>query len=155
MQSFEYANPSSLKEALSLLGSNWDDAHVLAGGTDQISLMKDYVHTPKRVVNIKNIKELHGINIEVSQKKLEEANVNLDTPITKVLKGVTLKSALTCARPFRAFPPIFWKLPPTYHPPDPSEANAETTPSPIPGKPGVGAPVERSSSAAEPVRGPM
>ena len=41
MQSFEYANPSSLKEALSLLGSNWSDAHVLAGGTDQISLMKD------------------------------------------------------------------------------------------------------------------
>lgn len=62
MQSFEYANPSTLKEALSLLGANWSDAHVLAGGTDQISLMKDYVHTPKRVVNIKNIKELHGIS---------------------------------------------------------------------------------------------
>src|SRR6202158_1135272 len=62
MQGFEYANPTTLKEALSLLGSNWDDAHVLAGGTDQISLMKDYVHTPKRVVNIKNIKELHGIS---------------------------------------------------------------------------------------------
>ena len=62
MQSFEYANPSTLSEALSLLGSNWDDAHVLAGGTDQISLMKDYVHMPKRVVNIKNIKELHGVH---------------------------------------------------------------------------------------------
>lgn len=61
MQTFEYANPTSLKEALALLGSNWSDVHVLAGGTDQISLMKDYVHTPKRVVNIKNIKELHGI----------------------------------------------------------------------------------------------
>ena len=62
MQGFEYANPATLQEALSLLGSNWDDAHVLAGGTDQISLMKDYIHTPKRVVNIKNIKELHGIS---------------------------------------------------------------------------------------------
>lgn len=62
MQTFEYANPTSLKEAVSLLGSDWSDAHVLAGGTDQISLMKDYVHTPKRVVNIKNIKELHGIS---------------------------------------------------------------------------------------------
>ncbi len=61
MQSFEYANPSTLHEAVTLLGPGWDDAHVLAGGTDQISLMKDYVHTPKRVVNIKNIKELHGI----------------------------------------------------------------------------------------------
>src|SRR5262249_20915552 len=40
------------------------------------------------------LKDLHGINIEVSQKKLEEATVTLDTPITRVLKGVTLKSAL-------------------------------------------------------------
>lgn len=62
MQGFEYANPSTLQEALSSLGSNWDDAHLLAGGTDQISLMKDYVHTPKRVVNIKNVKELHGVS---------------------------------------------------------------------------------------------
>ena len=62
MQGFEYANPATLQEALSLLGSNWDDAHVLAGGTDQISLMKDYIHTPKRVVNIKSIKELHGVS---------------------------------------------------------------------------------------------
>jgi xanthine dehydrogenase YagS FAD-binding subunit len=62
MQNFEYANPSTLNEALSLLGANWDDAHILAGGTDQISLMKDYIHTPKRVVNIKNVKELHGVS---------------------------------------------------------------------------------------------
>ncbi len=62
MQNFEYASPSTLNEALSLLGTNWDDAHVLAGGTDQISLMKDYIHTPKRVVNIKNVKELPGVS---------------------------------------------------------------------------------------------
>ncbi len=62
MQAFEYANPATLHEALPLLGSNWDDAHILAGGTDQISLMKDYVHMPKRVVNVKNIKELHGVH---------------------------------------------------------------------------------------------
>jgi xanthine dehydrogenase YagS FAD-binding subunit len=62
MQSFEYANPKTLKEATALLGSNWSDAAVLAGGTDLISLMKDYVETPKRVVNIKGIKELGGIS---------------------------------------------------------------------------------------------
>ena len=61
MQSFEYASPTSLKEALALLGSQWGEADVLAGGTDQISLMKDFLHTPKRVVNIKGIKELGGI----------------------------------------------------------------------------------------------
>src|SRR5947209_11079778 len=61
MNSFEYANPSTVQEAVGLLGAKWGQADVLAGGTDQISLMKDYLHTPKRVVNIKNIKELEGI----------------------------------------------------------------------------------------------
>jgi xanthine dehydrogenase YagS FAD-binding subunit len=62
MQAFEYANPSTLQEALGLLGSKWGETDVLAGGTDQISLMKEYLHTPTRVVNIKSIKELHGIH---------------------------------------------------------------------------------------------
>jgi xanthine dehydrogenase YagS FAD-binding subunit len=61
MQSFEYANPATLKEAFTLLGSTWEDANILAGGTDLLSLMKDYVQSPKRVVNIKSIKELGGI----------------------------------------------------------------------------------------------
>ncbi|HTR34476.1 MAG TPA: xanthine dehydrogenase family protein subunit M [Bryobacteraceae bacterium] len=62
MQPFEYASPTSLHEALALLGSEWGQADVLAGGTDQISLMKEHLHTPKRVVNIKGIKELGGIH---------------------------------------------------------------------------------------------
>jgi xanthine dehydrogenase YagS FAD-binding subunit len=61
MQAFEYASPTTLAEAFALLGSSANDAQILAGGTDQISLMKDYIHTPKRVVNIKAIRELGGI----------------------------------------------------------------------------------------------
>ena len=62
MQRFEYASPASLHEALALLGSEWGQTEVLAGGTDQISLMKEHLHAPKRVVNIKGIKELGGIH---------------------------------------------------------------------------------------------
>lgn len=61
MQAFEYAQPKSIKEATALLGSSWEDAQVLAGGTDLISLMKDYLVTPKRVVTLKSVKELGGI----------------------------------------------------------------------------------------------
>jgi len=61
MQAFEYANPASLQDALGLLSNKWGEADVLAGGTDQLSLMKEYLATPKRLVNIKNIKELGGI----------------------------------------------------------------------------------------------
>jgi xanthine dehydrogenase YagS FAD-binding subunit len=62
MQNFEYANPSTLQEATGLLSAKWGEADVLAGGTDLISCMKDHLHTPKRVVNIKGIKELEGIS---------------------------------------------------------------------------------------------
>jgi xanthine dehydrogenase YagS FAD-binding subunit len=62
MNSFEYANPATLQEALGLLGAKWGQSDVLAGGTDLLSLMKDHLHEPKRLVNIKNIKELEGVS---------------------------------------------------------------------------------------------
>ncbi len=61
MQAFEYASPRTLKEAFSLLGPQWGEVDLLAGGTDLLSLLKDYVHTPKRVVSLSGIKELRGI----------------------------------------------------------------------------------------------
>ncbi|HEV2445690.1 MAG TPA: xanthine dehydrogenase family protein subunit M [Candidatus Sulfopaludibacter sp.] len=62
MESFEYANPSTVQEAVGLLGTKWGQTDILAGGTDLVSMMKDYLATPHRVVNIKNIKELEGIS---------------------------------------------------------------------------------------------
>lgn len=61
MEAFAYANPTTLKEALASLGNSWEDAAVLAGGTDLISLMKQYVYSPRKVVNIKGLKELKGM----------------------------------------------------------------------------------------------
>ena len=37
---------------------------------------------------------MHAIPIVLNAKKLEEAGVNIDTPVTKRLKGLTLRSAL-------------------------------------------------------------
>jgi xanthine dehydrogenase YagS FAD-binding subunit len=61
MNAFEYARPATLKEAFGLLGSRWGETEILAGGTDLLSLMKNYVATPKRVVSLKSLKELHGV----------------------------------------------------------------------------------------------
>src|SRR2546426_535463 len=61
MQAFEYASPKTTEEAVKLLASDWGQTEVLAGGTDLVSLMKDYVSTPNRVVSLKDIKELRGI----------------------------------------------------------------------------------------------
>lgn len=62
MEAFAYASPATLAEATKMLGPGWNDAQVLAGGTDLLSLMKDYVVSPKTVVNIKNVKELGGVS---------------------------------------------------------------------------------------------
>ena len=54
MKAFEYANPTSEKEAVAALRIDGRIALPLAGGMDLIARMKDYVTSPDRVVNIKN-----------------------------------------------------------------------------------------------------
>ena len=62
MRPFEYVSPTSEQQALGLLGPSWDDAEILAGGTDLIALMKDEVVRPKRLVNIKRMSYLRGVS---------------------------------------------------------------------------------------------
>lgn len=66
MQKFEYASPTTKAQAVALLGNQWNAAEAIAGGSDLLSLMKDYVVTPKRVVNLKGVKELEGIRYSPS-----------------------------------------------------------------------------------------
>lgn len=87
MQPFEYANPTTLKEALALLAPQWGEADILAGGTDLLSLMKDGLHTPKRVVNIKNIKELGGISKTSSGLRIGAA-----ATVDQLLSNSTVRS---------------------------------------------------------------
>jgi xanthine dehydrogenase YagS FAD-binding subunit len=61
MQRFEYASPTTKEQAVALLGKSWGETEVLAGGTDLLSLMKDFIVTPKRLVNIKGIAELQRV----------------------------------------------------------------------------------------------
>ena len=77
MEAFEYANPTTMAEALKSLGESWNDAQVLAGGTDLLSLMKDYVVSPRRVVNLKSIQELHGVGPSAGGMRIG-ATVTLD-----------------------------------------------------------------------------
>jgi xanthine dehydrogenase YagS FAD-binding subunit len=62
MNAFEYAAPKSLKEAASLLGSAWGETEILAGGTDLVTSLKQGITTPKRVVSLRHIKDLKGID---------------------------------------------------------------------------------------------
>ncbi len=71
MKSFEYATPRTETEALGFLnehGSNGNGSHhsggaaaVLAGGNDLVSLMQRELLAPQRVVDLKNIASMSGI----------------------------------------------------------------------------------------------
>src|SRR5262245_37453484 len=62
MKSFAYAAPKNLKEATALLSDTWGKTEILAGGTDLITSLKQHLTEPERVVSLKNIKELNGID---------------------------------------------------------------------------------------------
>jgi len=61
MKSFEYAAPSTLKEATGLLSETWGESEILAGGTDLVTSLKQQITTPSRLVSLRNISELKGI----------------------------------------------------------------------------------------------
>ncbi len=61
MKSFEYVRPKDVKQAASALGTERDEAKLLAGGTDLLGEMKDYLVTPSRLVNLKSVPNLDRI----------------------------------------------------------------------------------------------
>lgn len=93
MDAFEYASPTTVEEAIGLLGSDWEDASVFAGGTDLISLLKDDIEETKRLVNIKHVGELHSIRNEKGSLRIGA--------------GVTIEQLLAASDVRKDFPTIF------------------------------------------------
>src|SRR5437870_5888959 len=61
MDNFSYSRPRTLKEATSQLGKEHGKIALIAGGTDVLGELKDYLSAPERLVYIRNVKELQGI----------------------------------------------------------------------------------------------
>jgi len=61
MPVFELYQPASVDDAIRLLDRHGADAWVLAGGLDSMDWLKDRLKKPKVVVDLSQIKELHGI----------------------------------------------------------------------------------------------
>ena len=102
MEAFGYANPKTLKEAFASLGSTWEEAMVLAGGTDLISMMKDRVMSPKLVVNIKGLAQLKGISQAAGGIRIG-SGVTLDelasNPLIRAQFPALVQAALGVASP--------------------------------------------------------
>lgn len=64
---FDYVEPASLEEAISLLKKYGDDARVLAGGTDLLPRLKQRLLNIKYLINLKKIPGLDGIEHDPKQ----------------------------------------------------------------------------------------
>ena len=64
MKSFEYVSVKDTRQASEALGAERDAAKILAGGTDLLGEMKEYIVTPARLVNIKTIPNLDRIEYD-------------------------------------------------------------------------------------------
>ena len=61
MKAFEYVAPTTVGGAVERLGEQPDASMAMAGGMDLIGLMKDYVMQPDRLVALKDVGDLRGV----------------------------------------------------------------------------------------------
>ncbi|HEX8203650.1 MAG TPA: FAD binding domain-containing protein, partial [Isosphaeraceae bacterium] len=60
MKAFDYASPATVADAVRALAGS-DSGAALSGGTDLLGRMKDYVSSPERIVYLKGVRSLAGI----------------------------------------------------------------------------------------------
>lgn len=80
MKAFEYASPRHEEEVVGLLSPEWGRSEILAGGTDLIGLMKRMIVTPDRVVNIRDVPTLSGIEVDSTG-----ATIGVTTSLEEIL----------------------------------------------------------------------
>ena len=61
MIDFEYVDARKLKDLPGLLGGEQGKNVILAGGTDLLDRLKERLVLPERVVNVKNVREMQGV----------------------------------------------------------------------------------------------
>jgi xanthine dehydrogenase YagS FAD-binding subunit len=72
MKNFTYYRPTSVEEAVSLLDRKWGTTELLAGGTDLLDLMKEYVAQPDRVVSLSGFRreDMPGVGHDTDKKAI-------------------------------------------------------------------------------------
>lgn len=71
MEKFSYINATSLEQVTSLLSdSGWGEVMLIAGGTDILGELKEYVETPKTLINLKTLPGMDAITADASGLKI-------------------------------------------------------------------------------------
>lgn len=94
---FEYHSPTSLKDALGLMGKHGDDAKVVAGGHSLIPMMKLRLAQPKHVIDLRKVPGLTGIKEDGSTIVLGAMATHWDVESSPILKAKAPVVAETAA----------------------------------------------------------
>src|SRR5262245_59087123 len=86
MNSFEYACPTDVESAVGLLGDRFGEVEILAGGTDLVTSLKQGLLAPKRLVSLKAIRSLQGIDASSGTVR-----VGAMTPLVDVHENATIR----------------------------------------------------------------
>ena len=84
-QNFDYAAPTSLKEALGLLAGG--DAKILAGGMSLIPMMKLRLASPEKLVDLSRVPGLSGITADGSTIRIGAMTTHHEIEDSPVLRG--------------------------------------------------------------------
>ena len=80
MATFELFQPTSVDDAMALLGEHGEDAWVMAGGLDSFDWFKDRIRRPSVVVDLGGIEALKGI-----RSTADGLEIGAATPLTNIV----------------------------------------------------------------------
>src|SRR5210317_742615 len=89
MENTEYLKPNDIKELLLIMTENKDRATVIAGGTNLVPEMRDGVKTPQVLVDVGDLQELVGIQLEK-----DSITIGAATTIAEIAKSSVIHEHL-------------------------------------------------------------
>jgi carbon-monoxide dehydrogenase medium subunit len=85
-EEFDYAQPSSLQEALQLLAQHGENAKLLAGGHSLIPLMKLRLAAPGILVDLGRVRELKGIRLDGGRVRIGALSTHAEVASSSVVQ---------------------------------------------------------------------
>ncbi|MFL5241806.1 MAG: FAD binding domain-containing protein [Gemmataceae bacterium] len=81
MNNFTYYKPTTPEQAVALLDAKWGTTELLAGGTDLLDLMKEYIAQPSKVVSLGGWQEKSAISFGNGGRP---ATISADTTLAEI-----------------------------------------------------------------------
>ncbi len=94
MKNFTYYRPTTAEQAVGLLDTQWGRTELLAGGTDLHDLQKEYVAQPDKVVSVRGITALTGIQAHTDIPNRSSLRIGAGTRLADIAENKDVRQLL-------------------------------------------------------------